>query len=88
VALAVKGFDLHHSLGHYLQFDPALRGQPATVACVCTNPFSARYGPGSLGADVHIACVSGTHRRALASQCETGLLAMTSRPELSSAIDP
>jgi hypothetical protein len=36
-------------------------------------PFSARYGPGSLGADVNIAGVSGTQRGALAAQCETGL---------------
>jgi hypothetical protein len=75
------------ALAGWLQFDPALRGQPATVACACTNPFSAPYGPGSLGADVNIACVSGTHRRALAAQWETGLLTMTSRRELSSAID-
>lgn len=36
-------------------------------------PFSARYGPGSLGADVNIAGVSGTQRGALAAPCETGL---------------
>jgi len=56
-------------------------------AAAGSNPLERPIRPGSLVADINIACVSGTHRRALAAQCETGLLTMTSRPEHSRDID-
>lgn len=55
-------------------------------ACWLKSPSAPDTG--LLSADVNIAGVSGTQRGALAAQCETGLLTMTSKPELSSAIDP